>query len=75
MRITTEPNHKKYIEILKKISGEKRMQIGFELLDMAVSIMIAGIKTQKPGISEIEIQKEVVRRIMICHKRNSLRQS
>ena len=29
-----------YIENLKKMSGEKRLRIGFELFDMSIRIMI-----------------------------------
>ena len=70
-----EPNRKQYIEILRKMTGEERMRIGFELFEMAKCIMIEGMKAQNPGIEKDEIQQEVVRRMMRCHRRNSLRRS
>lgn len=57
-----EPNRKKYIEILQKMTGEERVRIAFELFEFAKDIMIEGIKAQNPGITPEEIQKEVVRR-------------
>ena len=70
-----ESNRKQYIEILRKMTGEKRMRIAFELFEMAKDIMIEGIKAQNPDIKAEEIQQEVVRRMMRCHRRNSLRRS
>lgn len=70
-----EPNRKQYIEILQRMTGEERVRIAFELFEMAKSIMIEGMKAQNPDIKPEEIQKEVVRRMMRCHKRNSLRRS
>jgi ADP-glucose pyrophosphorylase len=67
-----EPNRKKYIEILQKMTGEERVRIAFELFEFAKDIMIEGMKAQNPNISQEEIQQEVVRRMMRCHKRNSL---
>ncbi|MBT9132567.1 MAG: hypothetical protein DDT33_01090 [Firmicutes bacterium] len=29
-RLKSEPNRKRYIEILRKMTGEQRMRIGFE---------------------------------------------
>ena len=67
-----EPNRKKYIEILQKMTGEERVRIAFDLYEFAKNVMIEGIKAQHPGITTEEIQKEVVRRMMRCHRRNSL---
>jgi len=74
-RSKVEPNRKQYIEILRKMTGEERMRIAFELFEMAKDIMIEGMKTQNPHIKLKEIQQEVVRRMMRCHRRNSLRRS
>jgi hypothetical protein len=70
-----EPNRKQYIEILQKMTGEERVRIAFELFEMAKDIMIEGMKAQNPKITLEEIQKEVVRRMMLCHRMNSLGRS
>ena len=70
-----EPNRKQYVEILRKMTGEQRMRIAFELFEMAKHVMIEGMKAQNPDIKAEEIQQEVVRRMMRCHRRNSLRRS
>jgi hypothetical protein len=72
---SAEPNRKQYIEILQKMTGEERVRIAFELFEMAKNVMIEGMKAQNPDIEAEAIQKEVVRRMMRCHRRNSLRRS
>ena len=71
-RSKLEPNRRQYIQILRRMTGEERMRIGFELFEMAKNVMIEGIKAQNPLIEAEEIQKEVSRRMMRCHRRNSL---
>jgi len=66
-----EPNRKQYILILRRMNGEERMRIGFELFEMAKDIMIEGIKAENPDITFEGIQQEVVRRMMRCQWRNS----
>jgi hypothetical protein len=68
-------DRKRYIEILRKMTGEERVRIGFELFEMAKNVMIEGMRAQNPGIESEEIQQEVVRRMMRCHRRSSLRRS
>lgn len=51
-----EPNRKQYVLILRGMTGEERVRIGFELFAMAKDIMakdimIEGIKAQNPNIS------------------------
>jgi len=72
-RLKPQPNRKKYIEILRNMTGEQRIRIGFELFEMAKKVMIDGIKAQNPGITSEEIQQEVVRRMMRCHRKSSSR--
>lgn len=68
-------DRKRYIEILRRMTGEERARIGFELFEMAKRIMIEGMRAQNPGIKWDEIQQEVVRRMLRCHRRSSLRRS
>ena len=75
INLKPEPNRKKYIEILRNMTGEQRMRIGFELSDMANKIMIEGIKAQNPAFTSNQIQGEVFRRMMRCHRGNSSLQS
>jgi hypothetical protein len=59
---TTLDAHKKQIEILQKMSPEKRALISFELSDNIRQNAIAGIKKQHPDFTEQQVKLEVIRR-------------
>ena len=47
----------RYISILKKMDGNKRVKIGAELYEMARKIIISSIKNKNPDISEEQLNK------------------
>lgn len=49
--------------ILKKISGEQKMVIAFQMFDTAAAILRANIKERHPEWNEDQIKKEIVRRM------------
>lgn len=42
---------KKYVEIIRKKSGEERLKIAIDLRRLALKLAEAGIKNQNPNIS------------------------
>jgi len=54
---------KKYIEIMRKKSGEDRLKIALELRKLALKLAEAGIKAENPKISQKELQKKLQERI------------
>lgn len=54
---------KKYIEIMKKKSGQERLKIAMELRVFALKLAEIGIKAQNPKISKREIKKALQERI------------
>ena len=61
---TTLDSHKKQIEILRKMSPEKRALISFELSDNVRQNAIAGIKKQNPDFTDTQIRRELLRRMV-----------
>lgn len=53
----------KYIEIMRKKSGEERVKIAFELNKLALKSAEAGIKSANPNISSEELHKQLQERI------------
>jgi len=53
----------KYISILKKMDGNKRVKIGAELYEMARKIVVSSIKNKNPGISEEQLSKVLKERM------------
>jgi len=61
---TTPDAHRKQIEILRKMSPERRAIVSFELSDNVRQIAIAGIKKQHPGFTDKQIRRELLRRMV-----------
>lgn len=68
--------HNKYIElrnvkeeeILRRMNGEERMRIGFEMCEFVRKLIIAGIRNQFPNISEQELKSMVKERYQLKTK-------
>jgi hypothetical protein len=61
---TTPDAHRKQIEILQKMSPERRALISFELSDNVRQNAIAGIKKLHPDFTDAQIKKELLKRIV-----------
>lgn len=60
MIIETE---KKYIEIMRKKSGQERLKIAMELRKLALKMAEEGIKHQSPNISSEDLKAHLQERI------------
>ena len=61
---TTPDAHRKQIEILRKMSPERRALISFELSDNVRQNAIAGIKKLHPNFTQTQIRRELLRRMV-----------
>ena len=61
---TTPDAHRKQIEILRKMSPERRALISFELSDNVRQNAIAGIKKLHPDFTQTQIRRELLRRMV-----------
>ncbi len=50
---------KKYLEVIRNMSAEKRLKTTFELNRLVKKIMESGIRNQYPGISLEEYKNQV----------------
>ena len=58
---TTIEAMKRQVEILRKVTPKRRMEMAFELSDFLRSIVQAGVKERHPDYNEQQIEKEVLR--------------
>jgi len=70
MNIKNRPNHKKYIQILKQMSPEKRLLKAFELSEFSKRLFIYGLHKRFPNLSESEFKRILMERLEKCHNRN-----
>ncbi len=59
----TNKLEKKYIEIMRKKSGEERLKIAMNLRKLALKMAESAIKEQNPGISPKKLKAELQKRI------------
>ena len=64
------PNHQKYIETLRKMSPEERLQKAFELSDFSQELFILGLRRRFSGVSEERFREILLERLGLCHNRN-----
>ena len=64
------PNHKLYIQILRKMTPEQRLKKVFELTDLANELCKTGIRNQFPHLSEAEQHEIYLQRLEKCYNRN-----
>ncbi len=70
MNIKKRPNHKIYIQVLRQMSPEKRLQKAFELSEFAKQLFVHGLRKRFPDLSDEEFNKLLLERLDKCHNRN-----
>ncbi|MHB8143161.1 MAG: hypothetical protein ACYDG7_03610 [Thermoleophilia bacterium] len=70
MDVKSRPNHKLYIEALRRMTPEQRPLKAFELTDFSRELFRHGLRARFPDISEDDIQKLYLQRLEKCHNRN-----
>ena len=68
--IKKRPNHRIYIEALRRMTPEERLLKAFELSEFGKELFLAGLRERFPGFAEEEIRKVYLERISKCHNRN-----
>lgn len=66
----TRPNHRLYIETLRRMTPEQRLQKVFELSDMSRQLFLHGLRRRFPELPESEIKRIFLERLALCHNRN-----
>lgn len=64
------PNHKVYIQILRRMSPEARLLKCSELTQFSRDLFYHGLRKRSPNLSEDEVKKIYLERLDKCHNRN-----
>ena len=64
------PNHKRYLQILRSMTPEQRLQKAFELSEFTRQLFIQGLRKRFPNATEEEFKQILLKRIDKCHNRN-----
>lgn len=64
------PNHRRYLEILRGMTVEQKLQMVFELSEMVNSLFRQGLRTRFPGATEEELHRIYLKQLEKCYNRN-----
>ena len=68
--IKPRPNHQRYLEILRRMTPEQRLQKAWELTENARMLFREGLRHRHPELSEAELQELYLRELRKCHNNN-----
>ena len=68
--IKKNPNHKIYLNVLRKMTPEQRLLKAFELSEFSKKLFIHGLRKRFPDLSEEEFKTLLLKRLEKCHNRN-----
>lgn len=64
------PNNKIYIQALRRLTPEARLNKAFELTQMTRDLFFRGLHRRFPDLSDEAIKKVYLERLEKCHNRN-----
>ena len=64
------PNHHRYLEILRAMTPQQRLEKAIELTETGRSLMLQGLQISFPDRSEEEIRRMYLERLENCLNRN-----
>lgn len=64
------PNHELYIQSLRRMTPEQRLNKAFELTAYSKALFIEGLRRRFPDLSEAEFHELLLERLEKCHNRN-----
>jgi len=70
MDVKERPNHKIYIQALRRMSPEARLLKAFELSEFSRQLFIHGLRKRFPDLPEEDFKKLLLERLAKCHNRN-----
>jgi hypothetical protein len=70
MNIKPRPNHRLYIQILRQMSPEERLQKAFALSDFSRQLFAHGLRQRFPHLTDEGFRILLLERLRKCHNRN-----
>ena len=64
------PNHRLYVETLRKMTPEARLEKALELSQMSRELFVQGLRRRFPSLGDEEFKKLLLARLAKCHNSN-----
>ena len=65
------PNHRRYLEVLSRMTPEQRLEKAFELTDLSRQAFRDGLRLRFPQATSDELDRIYLERLALCHNRRS----
>ena len=70
MNLKARPNHRRYVEILRRMTPAQRLDKALELTEYARALMKAALRTSHPHMPEHQLHQIYLERLRRCHNQN-----
>jgi hypothetical protein len=67
MPVKPQPNHRLYIETLRRMTPAQRLQKAFELTAFSRELFLHGLRKRHPDLTEEEIRRLATKHLIRCH--------
>jgi hypothetical protein len=64
------PNHRLYLQVLRRMTPAERLAKAFELSDFSKRLFLDGLRRRFPDLGEEEFRRLALDRLAKCHNRN-----
>ena len=64
------PNHRAYLEVLRRMTPEQRIAKAFELSEMTRTLFRQGLRERFPDLPEDQFRALYLERLALCHNSN-----
>ena len=64
------PNHRAYVQALRRMSPEQRAQKAFELSEFTKQSFLSGLRERFPQLGEADLRQLYLKRLARCHNQN-----
>jgi hypothetical protein len=65
-----QPNHRRYLEALRRMSPGERLRKAWELSEFTKQLALSGLRQRFPGLSEAEVKRKYLEVVERCHNEN-----
>jgi len=63
-------NRERYLEVLRRMTPEQRLQKAWELTESTRELLRAGIRQRHPDTSEADLDRIYLEQLQACHNKN-----
>jgi hypothetical protein len=70
MQIKPRPNHRRYLDVLRRMTSEQKAQKAFELSEFTKQLFLDSLRERHPGLSQRELHRLALNRLVRCRNRS-----